>query len=84
MTKQQRRSCLINAALHCYSDTSVPISSQEWRDTMDVHTEASGWWLLIIVPEKKNVFLKLTKKTNFCCSCRYRDDFVCFQVVPWL
>lgn len=50
---------------------------------MDVHTGASGWWLLIIVPEKKkNVFLKLTKKKkNFCCSCRYRNDFMCFQAV---
>lgn len=46
---------------------------------MDVHTGASGWWLLIIVPEKKNVFPKLTK--NFCCRCGYRNDFTCFQVI---
>lgn len=46
---------------------------------MDVHTGASGWWLLIIDPEKKNVFLKLTK--NFCCSRRFRNDSTCFQVI---
>lgn len=64
--KAAERKSLISAAPHWYSDTSVPISSQEWRNITDIH-RSPGLLLLIIFPVKKNLFLKLTppKKKNF-------------------
>lgn len=58
------RKSLMNAALHQYSDTSVPVPAQEGRTIMNVHAEASGCWLLIIFLAKRNVFPKLTKTKN--------------------
>lgn len=56
---------MINAALHWYSDTSVLISSQERRKIINVQTEASRCWLLIIFLEKR-VLLKMTQKKKPC------------------
>lgn len=64
------RNSLINAALHHCS----VFPSQQWGNIMDIHAEASGCWLLIIFPAKKNVTKKKQNPVIF--SCRHRNDFI--------